>query len=479
MKLQYDPAENQIFWNLIRQIPGYPLGDEINLRTIIIESNGLLRLPNVIESFNVKEDSPLLVVTDATPMQRGSEPLKPLVLSLVQRCCPQPQVLILAPDESCQVHTEMRHIQSVKERITPNSVVISVGSGTVTDIVKHACYLYEKENSIHIPFVVVQTANSVSAYTSNMAPVSIEGVKRTLPSRYPDALICDLETLRDAPYDMTVAGVGDLLAAFVSFPDWYLANRLGLDPTYNDFSKVLIGPLDEILLQTAVEIRSGSLDGACILAKLISLAGLVMSLAHATAPLSGYEHIISHVLDLQAELARQPLAMHGTQVALASILGAETYRKWLRYFDPDELETNDCHPLPEKMRQQVMEVYNSIDPSGKTGLECWSDYQIKLSDWNRMQKEIKAFSHDWPEIRSQILKLACPPERLVEILKAIAGPLNFAEMVPPVPERTVKFAYLNAPFMRKRFTIGDLPIFLNWDREKMWQEVWAETQATK
>jgi glycerol dehydrogenase-like iron-containing ADH family enzyme len=37
--------------------------------------------------------------------------------------------------------------------------------------------------------------------------------------RYPDALVCDLETLRDAPYAMTAAGVGDLLVAGVSFAD--------------------------------------------------------------------------------------------------------------------------------------------------------------------------------------------------------------------------------------------------------------------
>ena len=49
-------------------------------------------------------------------------------------------------------------------------------------------------------------------------------------------------------------------------------------------------------------IRIRTPEGMAVLAKLISLAGLAMSLAHATAPLSGFEHVISHMLDLQAEL---------------------------------------------------------------------------------------------------------------------------------------------------------------------------------
>ena len=145
--------------------------------------------------------------------------------------------------------------------------------------------------------MVYQTANSVSAYTSNMAPVFVDGVKRTMPSRYPDVLVCDLETLRDAPAEMTAAGVGDLLAAFSSYADWWLAYRLGMDPTYTEFAQTLMGPLDEIFLARPRH-SARSLDGMAVLAKLIALGGLAMSLSHATAPLSGFEHVMSHVLDL-------------------------------------------------------------------------------------------------------------------------------------------------------------------------------------
>jgi len=86
-------------------------------------------------------------------------------------------------------------------------------------------------------------------------------VKRSLPSRYPDALVCDLETLADAPYEMTAAGVGDLIAAFVSFPDWRLAHLLGMDSSYCASSIALMGPLDEIFRSQASEIHGRTTQG--------------------------------------------------------------------------------------------------------------------------------------------------------------------------------------------------------------------------
>jgi glycerol-1-phosphate dehydrogenase [NAD(P)+] len=304
-----------------------------------------------------------------------------------------------------------------------------------------------------------------------MAPTFVEGVKRTLASRYPDALVCDLETLRDAPREMTAAGVGDLLAAFVSFPDWLMANRLGLDPDYSPLAQELMGPLDEIFLEEAPAIRSGSLDGMATLAKLIALGGLAMSLSHATTPMSGYEHVISHILDLLAESHNRPLTQHGSQVALASILGTAAYQHLLDELEPQEVNLESCYPGSEEMQALVHETFLAVDPSGKAGKECWSDYQLKLEAWRAHKAEFKAFLKDWEIYREQLENLTCPPERLMTILRAVQAPEDFSELQPPQSEEDVKFAFMTAPLMRKRFTLGDLLIFLHWDREKLWQQV--------
>lgn len=477
MKLAYDPAGGPAFWDSISRLPGYPVGEHMPIGQMLFESNALRRLPDVLRHAGAALNAPVLVVMDHTPMRRAGQDLKALVLATLQSARLAAEPVLLEPDATGQVHTDMPHIEAVQRRLRPGAVLLSVGSGTVTDIAKHAAYLFEQAGGPRLPFVVLQTANSVSAYTSNMAPTFVDGVKRTLPSRYPDALVCDLETLRDAPREMTVAGVGDLLAAFVSFPDWRLANRLGLDDSYTRFPQTLMGPLDDIFLAEAEGIRAGTLEGMAVLAKLIALGGLAMSLAHATTPMSGYEHVMSHILDLLAEQAGQPLAQHGAQVALASVLAAETYRRFLDEFEPNEITPAQCYPSPAAMRARIDSAFAAVDPSGRAGAECWADYQIKLAAWHAHQAEFEAVLRDWPAVRAELAQDARPPERLAQILRAINGPLTFAELVPPASEPQVKFAFLNAPLMRKRLTLGDVLLFVNWDREALWQQVWAKMLA--
>jgi glycerol-1-phosphate dehydrogenase [NAD(P)+] len=477
LKLAYDPADGPAFWEGISHIPGYPRGEDTPIRLMLFESNALLRLPEVLHRSGAGPEAPVLVVMDRTPMCRGADDLKPLVLDLLLKAGLRAEPMVLQPDTTGQVHSDLPHIELVQRRLRDGMSVLSVGSGTVTDIAKHAAHLFERAGGTHLPFVVLQTANSVSAYTSNMAPAFVDGVKRTLASRYPDALVCDLETLRDAPRAMTVAGVGDLLAAFVSFPDWYLAYRLGLDASYTLFPQTLMGPLDDIFLAHAEAIRSGTLEGMAVLAKLIALGGLAMSLAHATTPMSGYEHVISHILDLLAEQARRPLAQHGTQVALASILGAEAYRRFLDQFEPGGVALARCYPSAEAMQARIAAAFAAIDPSGRAGAECWADYRLKLEAWQAHRAEFEAVLRHWPEVRAELARLARPPERLAQVLRAVGSPLTFAELEPPAAEAEVEFAFLNAPLMRKRLTLGDLLLFLNWDREALWRQAWACAQA--
>jgi len=473
MQLKFDPGQGQSFWQEISYLPGYPSDEEMPISVMVFETDAIYRLGEVLLHIEADPTLPVLVVMDQTPMQRNSDSLKPLFLQILHDQGWQVEIEMMQPDATSQVHTDMAHIDIVKRRLKAGQSVIALGSGTICDITKHACFIFAQETGQQLPFLVFQTANSVSAFTSNMAPTFIDGVKRTLPSRYPDALICDLETLRDAPVEMTIAGVGDLLAAFVSFPDWYLANQLGLDPDYSDLPQTLLGPLDEIFISQAEAIRTRSLDGMALLAKLIALGGLAMSLSHATTPMSGYEHVMSHILDLQSEISSRPLAAHGSQVALTSILGTGAYQRFLAEFEAGKIEPGICYPSASPMEILLRDSFSRLDPSGKAGEECWADYRLKLDAWHAHRPDFESFLNDWPDIKGKLLALTAPPERLKAILEAIQAPISLAKLVPPIQLEEAKLAFINAPLMRKRFTLGDLLVFLQWDREKLWEQIYG------
>ncbi len=479
MRLPYDPSEGTAFWQAIEKLPGYPAGERMPIPTMLFESDAMYKLPEVLKQAESDPALPVLVVMDKTPMNRKGKDLKQLVVEIVETAGWQTELVILEPDAMGQVHTDMAHIEGVKRHIRAGVTLLALGSGTVCDITKHASYLCEKQDGTRSKLVVFQTANSVSAFTSNMAPTFVEGVKRTLASRYPDALICDLETLADAPYEMTAAGVGDLLAAFVSLPDWLLANQLGMDDSYSELAQDLMGPLDEIFHEEAASIRARSPEGMAVLAKLIALGGLAMSLSHATTPMSGYEHVMSHILDLLAETARKPLAQHGSQVSMTALLGSEAYRRFMEEFDPSEVNVEACYPDAESMARRIRETFQEVDRSGKAAEECWADYRIKLEAWHEQRPRFEQFLKDWEDIKPKVAAWTRAPEDLLKILEAIEAPTSFAQLTPRETEEQAKFAFMNAPLMRKRLTIGDLFIFLNWDREALWPQVWKEAQQNR
>jgi len=472
MSLRFDPSDLEQFKSQIRTIPGYPSGEDLPIRDMVFESGALWRLPDLVLRAGAQPNQPLSVVMDRTSMSREGRDLKSLILEILMNAGHQVDVIWLRPDDTGQVHTDFQQINAVKKHLHHESAVLAVGSGTVTDIAKHACFTFQQEQGLaSLPFIVYQTANSVSAYTSNMAPTFVDGVKRTLPSRYPDVLICDLETLRDAPRSMTVAGVGDLLAAFGSYADWWLAYRLGMDKTYTEFAQTLMGPLDEIFMEQAKGLRNGTLESTAMLAKLIALGGLAMSLSHATAPLSGYEHVISHVLDLVAEQKQRPLAQHGSQVALTTLLTTSAYQILFNEFEPAEVNLNNCYPSEAEMKARIEASFDSLDPTSRVAAECWSDYKIKLEAWHAHRAEFEAALKDWPAIRDHLQTLVKPPDTALNILHAISAPLLFEELTPAPAEAEVQFAFKNAPLIRHRFTLGDLFVFLNWDQTNLWSQV--------
>lgn len=475
MLLPYDPSSPN-FKSAIRTIPGYKLDDEIPIRAMVFESNAIFRLPEYLELAGAGAENPLLVVVDELPIRRDGELLKPLVVDVLTQAGWNPTIIVLKPHDEQSLHTDLYQVRCVQERLVPGAAVLAIGSGTVTDVSKHASYLYGQESGLRVPLVVVPTANSVSAYTSNTASVDVGGVKKTLHSRYLDVLVCDVETLASAPRNATVAGVGDILVAFGSFADWYLAARVGHDKNYSGLPRTLIGPLDEIFSRDAEELRNTTPYGTALLAELLALEGLAQSLANTSAPFSGFEHSISHLLDMMVKQAKQTPILHGTQVVMLTVLTTLAFRHFMDEFNPGDINLDDCFPSHDEMQARVLEAFAFLDPDGVIANECWGEYRKKLDLWHAQRETAQAFLDDWEMIRAELQTIVRDPADLVAILGKMGSPAWFEQLDPPMPEAQIRFAFEHASFIRSRFTLGDLFVFFNWDRDRLWSYVWENAR---
>ena len=141
MELRFDPSEGEKFWNEISKIPGYPDDEVMPISTMLFESDAIYKLSEVLTSVGSRKTSPLIVVMDETRMARKGKDLKKEIIEILRYSGWNVEIIYLKADEFGQVHTDMGQIEFTKQKLTPNCSVLSVGSGVVTDVSKHACYL--------------------------------------------------------------------------------------------------------------------------------------------------------------------------------------------------------------------------------------------------------------------------------------------------------------------------------------------------
>jgi glycerol-1-phosphate dehydrogenase [NAD(P)+] len=438
----------------------------IGIDRIVIGIDALGALPAAIAVARGQRPGPVVVLMDATPMRRGPDDLKDLVTGIIARHA-ESVVCVLGRDRP-ELHADERALAEADAAIVGAGCVVSVGSGTVTDIAKDATF------RAGIPFVAVQTAVSVNAFSDDMAVLLRNGVKRTVPSHWPRALIVDLETIAGAPPVMNQAGFGELMTMFTAPADWYLATAVGADDSFDPGVVALYRDGADRLLEQAPGVAAASHEALAELARQMTLTGLAMGVAGRTAPLSGTEHTVSHLLDMTAERDGRALAFHGAQVGVAAVIVALAWRRLLRDLDPVRIAAAATRP-PDRVatERRVHTAFGSLDASGRAAEECWRDVARKLDRWESGADRIAGVAAAWEEHREALGAIVLAPERIVAGLTAAGAPTRFSELDPAPPPAVVRWAIGSCHLMRDRFTVADL-IDLTGGLGHRWDEEFAD-----
>lgn len=467
---KYDPANmadlkaKTIRWPDPEKLPQY------ELQKVVVKSGAIFELPTELKSLAPDGSGEVVLVMDKTPMLRNGESLKPMVKRMLADDGFEVQTIELAGDERGVVHPDFHEVETVKKHLRTGVPVVALGSGVITDITKHASFLFDQEHpeQPHLPLVFCQTANSVPAFASRMAVISKDGVKRTWPSRLSDVLIIDLETLQGALLQYTLGGIGDTSPMFTAFADWYIGDYFGMSK-YVDGSWYIMEDVNTLLLPYAHDVGQHTPIGMEVLGKILTLGGLSMTYARESSPMSGYEHVVSHMLDMAADHFGRPIANHGSQVAVAAVLHLIGFGWFLDEFDPSKIDIERCYPSVEEMEKKVMAAFADIDPSGAMGAECWSDYKQKVTAWHKARPIFEKFLADWPNQRAHLESLILRAEKYVASYQEAGHPLYFEELNVPVAESQARWAYQNAHLMRKRFSHADLLYYTGF-----WDDAWVD-----
>ena len=214
----------------------------------------------------------------------------------------------------------------VKELIGLSSdieAILSVGSGSLNDICRLASFKASK------PFAIFATAPSMDGFAANSAPITEDNFKKSFLCHAPKVIIGDTEILACAPQVLKSAGFSDMIAKYIALVDWKIAHL-----TVNEYFCPKIAGLTKAALDKTMaladEICSENTDAAAALMEGLVLSGLAMTLANATRPASGAEHIISHFWEIKKMEQGKMSDYHGRKVGVATLLTARLYHDIVR-----------------------------------------------------------------------------------------------------------------------------------------------------
>ena len=206
-------------------------------------------------------------------------------------------------------------------------LILGVGSGVINDIGK----ILSRVSGRH--YIIVGTAPSMDGYASATSSMAMDGLKVSLNSRCPDAIVGDTDILKNAPMHMLQAGLGDMLAKYISLAEWRIAHLITGEYYCERVAALVRSALDACVKNADGLLRRDEAAVQAVFDGLI-IGGVAMAYAGVSRPASGVEHYFSHVWDMRALEFGTPAELHGIQCAIGTLAAVCLY-EGLRTMTPD------------------------------------------------------------------------------------------------------------------------------------------------
>ncbi len=196
--------------------------------------------------------------------------------------------------------------------------ILAVGSGTINDSCRMVSY------RTGIPYGIFATAPSMDGYLSAGSPYLHDGTKSTVQGTTPRYFIADTDIVKEAPYDMLLAGIGDMFGKYTGLLDWELARDYAGEYFCDEIAADVLDATNKCLTNGyKLKVR----DGEAIekIMEGFTVTGLGMAFTGSSRPASGAEHIVAHAWELFDIEAKSKPKLHGLEVCQATRLIAIMY----------------------------------------------------------------------------------------------------------------------------------------------------------
>ena len=394
--------------------------------------NAIENLPGLLHRlFDNESISKTVIVAD----KRTNEAAGRKVIDSLRKDSIKTEIIIVPDNGDYSPVCDDKTAGWLKDKIGDLSVdlVIAVGSGVINDLCKWSSY------ELGLPYIVVATAASMNGYAAANVAAKVDGVKVIQSARPPVAVITEPSIIENAPFEMTAAGFGDIIARQQSSADWYI-NHLIFGEYYCDFCARIIEHLEPYYRNNPESIRNQDSEAIKYLFESLFYSGIAMTLAGTSSPASGGEHLFSHTLDMLSDVDGSRHDLHGRQVGLGVIISAAVYQKIL---DIDKPTFNNDIPAPCEEVWGNGKLYRAVSRQFAGKRDKLKQVKDKLSDSKR-----------WYEVKEAISTRSLEPDDVRWKLKTAGAACRLSDIGCSIPR--ARRVMLNMHQIRERFTVVDL-----------------------
>ncbi|MGD9200535.1 MAG: sn-glycerol-1-phosphate dehydrogenase [Chitinispirillia bacterium] len=333
-------------------------------------------------------------------------------------------------------------LKNAEMKLENIDLAIAVGCGTINDLTKLASFRKG------IPYIVVVTAPSMNGFTSAIAAISINGIKRTIECHQPIAVIADLLILQNAPIQLISSGLGDLESKPTCTADFKLAGILR-NEYYCSIPEQIVTRAEKKVSESVFGLKYRDPESIKILMEALLISGISMKMAGSSSPASGGEHLISHFWDMTADQEGRVEGYHGEQVGVATIVSSSLY-EYLRNLLPQDIKISAIiknRPNLQDLKQEITGYF------GENAHLVSTEFLKKYYTNGQLEVELSYIRENWYDIWNKLDSNLRSSKQIRDTLKTAGCPVTVHELgLTPGHLRRSLFA---ARFIRNRFTVLD------------------------
>lgn len=323
-------------------------------------------------------------------------------------------------------------------------LLIAAGSGVICDLTKWIA------TQLNTPFILCGTAPSMNGYTSITATMTENDIKLSKFLNPANAVLMDVDIVKDAPMAMIHAGMGDLAARAICNADWKLSQLLR-GTYFCPLPYQMTAENEQRYLAAAQGIARREPQAIELLSEAILLSGLSMTILEGeTSPSSGAEHVISHFWDFLVSQRGLPKNLHGAQVGVGTIIMLHAYQ-YLREVNPTRIDP-----------QKVLRNRPSLEAIEAENQKLYGD---KADAFNKVARKkripdgdyvayLRSILDRWDEIWTELEPYVAPVERIQKPFDQAGVPYSLESVRRTRAE--AREALLHGSHYRPRYTALDL-----------------------